>query len=258
MFTVEWRDSVRDRILVMADDDERVTAGAVVGSLAIGGGDRWSDLDLTFAVADAFAVADVLDSWTQTLAAELGATSLVDLDSGPTRYRVFLLAGALQLDLSMTPATQFRPARPRFRLLFGEIAAAGAPSATKAAPRPLFIPTPGAPRELFGWGVVYALHGRACIERGRVWQAEHYVGAARDHALSMACIREGVAVAEARGYDDLATRTLDRLAGSHVGAAEPEALRAALAASVRALIEEGVEARLDNAAVVAERLAELT
>ncbi len=28
-------------------------------------------------------------------------------------------------------------------------------------------------RDLFGWGVIYALHGRACIERGRVWQAEH-------------------------------------------------------------------------------------
>src|SRR5947209_17737602 len=205
----------------MADDDERVTAGAAVGSLGLGGGDRWSDLDLTFAVADAFAVADVLDSWTQTLAAELGATSLVDLDRGPTRYRVFLLAGALQLDLSMTPATQFRAGGPRFRLVFGEMAAADAATPTKAATPALFIPTPGAPRELFGWGVVYALHARACVERGRVWQAEHYVGAVRDHALSMACIREGVTVAQARGYDDLAVGTLDRFAGAHVGAAEP-------------------------------------
>ena len=50
----------------------------------------------------------------------------------------------------------------------------------------VFIPMPPVEGALFGWGVIYALHARACIERGRVWQAEHYVGAVREHALSLA------------------------------------------------------------------------
>ena len=60
----------------------------------------------------------------------------------------------------------------------------------------------------------------ACIERGRLWQAEHYVGAVRDHALSLACLREGVQAVQARGYDDLSAETLARLDGAHVGAIE--------------------------------------
>jgi hypothetical protein len=111
--------------------------------------------------------------------------------------------------------------------------------------------------DLFGWGVIYALHARACIERGRVWQAEHYVGAVRDHALSLACLRQGLPAAQARGYDDLSAETLARFEAAHVGAVEPGALRAALAASVLALMRAGEEARLPHADTVAQRLAEL-
>src|SRR6516164_4536430 len=100
MCTVEQRDALRDRILQLAEEDERVVAGAVVGSLALGGGDRYSDLDLTFGVADPVRVADVLNDWTRTLADELDAVDLVDLERSPTIYRVFLLPDALQFDLS--------------------------------------------------------------------------------------------------------------------------------------------------------------
>lgn len=123
MFTVEQRDALRDRVLRLAEEDERVVAGAAVGSLAVDGGDRFSDLDLTFGIADHVQVADVLDDWTRTLIDELDALQLAELDRGPTSYRVFLLPDALQLDLSMTPAAQFRPAGPRFRLPFSETAA---------------------------------------------------------------------------------------------------------------------------------------
>ena len=122
MFTVEQRDALRERLLRLAEEDERVVAGAVVGSLAVDGGDRFSDLDLTFGIADHVPVADVLDDWTRTLTGELKAVRLADLEHGPTTYRVFLLPDALQFDLSMTPAARFRPAGPRFRLLFGETA----------------------------------------------------------------------------------------------------------------------------------------
>ena len=256
MFTVEQRDALVERVLRLGREDERVVAGAIVGSLAVDAGDRFSDVDLTFGVAGGAQVANVLDEWTRLLIDELDAAPLVDLQRRPTTYRVFLLPDALQLDLSMTPAAQFRPAGPRFRLLFGETAGDD-PADPTPVPGNLFISTPAVPGDIFGCGVIYALHSRACIERGRAWQAEHYVGAVRDYALALACLREEKTAVQARGYDDLSAKTLARSEGAHVGSLEPEALRAALAASVVALTREGSEADIPHAQVVAERLAEL-
>ena len=255
MFTVEQRNALRERMLQLAEDDERVVAGAAVGSLAVGSGDRFSDLDLTFGIADGVPVAGFLDEWTRTLAEDLDAVQLADLQAGPTIYRVFLLPDALQFDLSMTPATEFRPAGPKFQLLFGDTAPEE-PEVRGRPPGNLFIPTPAVAGDIFGWGVIYALHARACIERGRVWQAEHYVGAVRDHALSLACLQRGLPAVQARGYDELPPETLagfDRT----VGSVEPDALRGALAASTLALLNEGAEADLPDVDAVAECLAEL-
>jgi hypothetical protein len=209
----------------------------------MGGCDRYSDLDLTFGIAGD--VAAVRGDWTKTLVTEVDAVPLVDLVRGPTTYRVFLLPDQLQFDLSMTPAAQFRAAGPRFRLLFGETA--GEP----------LIPAPPDPGDLFGWGVIYALHSRACVERGRLWQAEHYVGAVRDHALALACVREGVPAVQARGYDDLSAATRGRFADTHVISLDAAGLRNALAASTRELLREGAEANLAHANTVASRIAEL-
>jgi hypothetical protein len=257
VFTVEQRDALREHVLELAEEDERVVAGAAVGSLAVDSGDRFSDLDLTFGIADHVPAAEVLDDWTRTLIGEQDAVHLADLARGPTTYRVFLLPDGLQFDLSMTPAAQFRPAGPRFRLLFGATAAGNSEVPKPQVAGDLFIPTPSIAHDLFGWGVIYALHARACIERGRVWQAEHYVGAVRDHALSLACLRQGLPAVQARGYDDLSAETLVRFEDAHISAVEPGALRAALAPSVLALMREGAEARLPHADAVAHRLAEL-
>ena len=256
MFSLEQRDALRERVLKLAQEDERVVAGAIVGSLAVDGGDRFSDVDLTFGIADQVPVLDVLDDWTRTLIDELGALQLADLQRGPTTYRVFLLPDLLQLDLSMTAAGAFRPAGPRFRLLFGETAVDG-PEQPAPVPGSLFIPTPAVAEDIFGWGVIYALYARTCIERGRLWQAEHYVGAVRDHALSLACLRRGLPPMQARGYDDLPAETLGRYEQAHVGAADRGALWVALGASVAALMDEGAKAGFPHARVVSDRLAEL-
>ena len=243
VFTVEQRDALGERVLALAEQDSRVVAGAAVGSLAAGAGDRFSDLDLTFAVADDVDVAEVLDDWTRTLVEELSAVHLVDLVREPTIYRVFLLPGSLQFDLSMTPAARFAPAGPRFRLLFGEIVE----SETR-------FPKPPAAADLFGWGVIYALHARSCIERGRFWQAEHYVGAVRDHALSLACLHRDLPAAQARGYDDLPAETLIGFDRTHVAALEPEQLRKALSEATRALLDEAAQADVPGVEGVAERM----
>ena len=79
----------------------------------------------------------------------------------------------------------------------------------------------------------------------------------RDHALSLACLREGRPAVQARGYDDLSAETLARFDATHVGKLEPNALRSALAAAATTLLREGAEAGLPHAEVVAKRLAEL-
>jgi hypothetical protein len=254
VFTVAERDALQERVLQLAKDDRRVVGGAIVGSLALGGGDRFSDLDLTFGIHDKTPVVRVLDDWTETVRNELQGVALVDLERGSTIYRVFVLPHALQLDLSMTPAADFRPGGPRFRLLFGDVATPRAQAAGPSGAASIFIATPPDAANLFGWGVIYALHTRACIERGRLWQAEHYVGAVRDHGLSLACLREGKTVVQARGYDDLSPNTHARFEGTHPGSLETDTLRAALTASLRALLLEASDARLANAESVAARL----
>src|SRR5262245_57747247 len=82
MFSVDDRNRVRDHVLGRAKADGRVVAGAVVGSLALSEGDRWSDLDLTFGVADGVALLEVLDDFTADLGREFNATHLFDLPSG--------------------------------------------------------------------------------------------------------------------------------------------------------------------------------
>jgi hypothetical protein len=76
----------------------------------------------------------------------------------------------------------------------------------------------------------------------------------RDHALALACMREGVIAVQARGYDELSAGTLARFAETHIAPLKPAALRRALAASLAALMREGAELRVPNAEAVAERL----
>ena len=242
MFSTDDRDRVRDRIIERATSDPRVVAAAAVGSLATGGGDRWSDLDLTFGVDETVALSDVIDDWTGAMAREFDAVALLDLAVGATVYRVFLLPDGLQVDLSFAPAPEFRQAGPTFRLLFGE-------HVTR------YPPPPSAP-DVFGWSVVFALHARACIERGRPWQAEHAVSAVRDHALNLACLRRGLPAAYGRGFDELPPDLLDRFADTLVRSLERDELRRALGAAVHGLLGQTDDVR-DLAARVEPQLRRL-
>ena len=75
----------------MAQSDRRVTAGALIGSTATGLGDQWSDIDITFGIAESTSLPAVLDDWTTWFERELGALHHWDLPFGPSIYRVFLL-----------------------------------------------------------------------------------------------------------------------------------------------------------------------
>ena len=171
MFTVEQRDRARAWVLERARRDERVVAGAVVGAEAGGRMDRWSDLDLTFAVADA-TVEEVVGDWTGELGEALDAEFLFDVWVGPIIYRVFLLPGNLQVDLSFTPAEEFGPHSPDFKLLFGRIA-----KNRERLPMSRLAETP---RQQFGLCVLYLLRARLSLERHRLPEAEDYLRSARE------------------------------------------------------------------------------
>lgn len=230
MFSVNDRDRIRDYVLQLASSDERVVAGAVVGSLALGGGDRWSDLDLTFGVADNFSIFDVLEDLTLKVMKEFDAAHLFDLPSGPSIYRVFLMPGCLQFDLSFTPASKFGATGPKFKLLFGS-----------AVEKP-YNPTPSA-HELFGYAVHHALRARFCIERGRYWQAEYWISALRDHALDLACRHRGLPAVNGRGFDDLPSEVRGFFQSALVTSLERDELMHALRAAIEGLLREADEVR---------------
>jgi hypothetical protein len=225
VFTAADRDRLRERVIQLATSDSRVSAGAIVGSLANDDGDRWSDLDLTFGVVDGVPIRSVLEDWTSQLDREFGTVPLFDLPFAATLYRVFLLPGCLQFDLSFTPAAEFAALGPKFKLLFG-----------RATDKPQVGPP--APEELFGYAVHHLVRARFCIERGRCWQAEYWISAGRDYALALACRRRGLPAAHGRGYDDLAPEVRDRFRTALVTSLQPAELLRALTATVEQLLKE--------------------
>jgi hypothetical protein len=244
MFSIKDRERVRDHVLELAASDGRVIAGAVIGSLAQNEGDRWSDLDLTFAVADAVPIREVLEDWTSDLVDAFDAAHLFDLPSGASIYRVFLLPGCLQFDLSLTPASEFGATGPKFRMLFGssvEKPHLGPPSA----------------QELFGYAVHHALRARFCIERGRYWQAEYWISGVRDYALSLACRRRDLAARYGRGFDDLPEGVRAIFMSALVRSLERDELLRALGSAIEGLLGEVGEVQ-QMAAQIEPQLRQLT
>ncbi len=135
---------MRDLILARARADSRIVAGAMIGSLALGRGDRWSDLDLGFGVAQEYSPAQVVADWTPQVEREFDAVHLFDVSAFSAIYRVFLLPGCLQVDLSFAPASEFGARGPKFKLLFGSAVERGQ------------LERPSA-QHLFGLGVHHAV-----------------------------------------------------------------------------------------------------
>jgi hypothetical protein len=225
VFTVAERNRIRDRILEIANSEERIVAGAEVGSLAAGEGDRWSDLDLSFGVIGEHQTLDVLDRLTTPLVSEFRAVPLFDLPHRETIFRVLLLEGCLQVDLSVTPASSFGPIGPQFRILFGNY---------KENPA---VPAPPAAL-LLGYAAHHAARARFSIERGRYWQGEYWISGSRDYTLSLACLERNLSPHYGRGFDQLPADILTRAEDMLVKSLDRAELLRALASVVNVLLHE--------------------
>ncbi len=249
VFTVEDRDRLRDGLISAARADARISAAALIGSSAFGREDRWSDIDLGLCIAGDAHRAPVIADWSDRMYGEHAAVHHLDIAVGEALYRVFLLPGTLQVDLSFWPATEFRSLGPNFRLLFGTAAEQiAAPPGSRASRTPAPMPSAS---ELIGMGWLYALHARSSIARGRVGQAEYMISGGRDHVLALACLRHGLPVREGRGIDSLPRETLAAIEPTLLRSLEIPELKRALVLVAEALL---VEARCADPEL-AERLA---
>jgi hypothetical protein len=218
---------VRALLLERARADARIVGAAITGSAARDAGDRWSDIDLFFGVADAAAPADVLADWSAFAVRELGAVNHFDLHAGAATHRAFMLGDGLEVDLAFTPAAAFGPlGTGAFRVVFGEAAARRAGPGTDDA------------GHLVGLAWHHVLHARTAIERGAPWQAEYWISGVRDHTIALACRRLGLPAVYAKGADALPAEIAAPLADALVrGLDRPELVRA-LRAATGALLGE--------------------
>lgn len=225
MFSEGERSVLRDQLVTAARSDDRIDAAALVGSAARDDEDEWSDIDLALRLAADLSPGDIAAAWTARMYDVHGAVAHLDLWSGPTQFRVFLLASSLQVDLSFWPSDAFAESGGSFRLLFGQ--------ANEPAPPPVRAST-----SIIGIGWLYALHARSSIARGRALQALYMLNGLRDQVVSLACLRHGLPPDQGRGVDDLPDDIKQTIADTVLHALHPTELNRSFAAVTRALLAE--------------------
>lgn len=215
---------LRDRLVAMAEADPHILGAAFTGSLALGEGDRWSDIDLVLAVQGS--PVSVADAWTTRLHAHFGVAHHWDLPTTDHRViRVILMGDGVEVDLSFVLEDDFGARGPQWKPLFGD----------QHALEPFPAPTLDT---LVGLAWHHVRHTRVCLERDRLWQAEHWVGALRTQVIALACLRLGLPTAYAKGAHHLPRSFTEALGPSLVREpTAPEILRA-LSALTDVLVEE--------------------
>jgi hypothetical protein len=230
MYSKDDRTALAGTLIAAALRDPHLSGVAVCGSMAVASEDFWSDIDLVLAVADLSRLGEVLADWTRSMLEEHGAVHHVDIANGPRVYRAFLLPSTLEVDLNFVPASEFRPDGPKFRPLRG---------------RPL-PPGPAAPADdaehLIGMGWLYAEQARACLGRGKLWQAERMIARLRDQALALACLRHELPTAYGAAIDSLPPDVLEPLKDSIVRFMEMGEARRAHESAVAVLRAEAQRA----------------
>lgn len=226
MYSNDERTQVRERLIGRALADPRFSGVALCGSAAVDREDSWSDIDLAFGVAPTADFSATVADWTADMYQVFGSLHHVEIATGSTVYRAFLLPSTLQVDLNFVPADDFGARGPKFRLLSG---LAGEP------PPPVQARSPD---HFAGMGWLFAEQARSCIGRGKLWQAERMVAGIREQALTLACLRHGLPALGGVGVDQLPGRLLEEYADCLVGAIDAAELDRAFRAVVTRLLAE--------------------
>ncbi|MBI3556099.1 MAG: nucleotidyltransferase domain-containing protein [Deltaproteobacteria bacterium] len=225
MFKPDEREKIRAEIIAASREDRRIVSCAITGSASVDRQDRWSDIDLAFAVRNADQMAGILKDYTDRMYGAHGALHHLDVVSGSWIYRVFFLANTLQVDLAFVPQKEFGARAPTFKLVFG---AANSISHDPPMQRDVVI----------GWAWLYALHVRGCIRRGQGWRAEYMISGMRDQVISLCCLRHDLPERQGRGVDRLPDTLKSRLEAGLVRSLQVEELERAFSAVTDIFIEE--------------------
>jgi predicted nucleotidyltransferase len=232
LFTPAEREETAERIAGLLEEDKRIVAAVIVGSLARKP-DRWSDVDLSAVVSDEADTEAVAADWVERLYEALPVVHHFETVFGETLVRGLLLECLLEVDLAFTPASHFEvwgPARLVFSRSNDVRAAVSAPVAWR----------PEAPdwqaQAGFAWHDV--LHACTAVRRGRLWQATWYLERTRNRTLTLGSERRGFYAGFHDYVDDLPAEELEPLQASLVGSLAAEALLPAIEAATRAFLAE--------------------
>ncbi len=245
VFAPAERSRLRERLVQAAREDESVTSASLVGSVARGEEDRWSDIDLVLGIDGGTDPGVVAQRWTAAMYADHGAVHHLDVVAGGILYRVFLLASSLQVDVSFWPQDEVRATEPGFLVQFG----------TVGRPEP---PREHDPRVDIGWAWLYALHARSALARGRTWQAVSMLDLLRDAVVVLACARHGLPRHHGKGADRLPTELRGALAATHARTLDDDELARRFAGLLGLLMAEVRHADAELAERIGPAVALLT
>ena len=171
----------------------------------------------------------LLDARCQSMFSDESGRDLIDRYALPEMAALFgdeaRLATWLEVDIAFTPVADFGPLGPSWQTVFGEtveLVASAQPSLD----------------EFVGHAWHHALHARACIERGRYWQAEYWISGLRDQIIALACLRLGQTTSYAKGAHLVPREVVEPLEAGLVRGLDEAELRRALAAAAVALAGE--------------------
>ncbi|WIB69167.1 nucleotidyltransferase domain-containing protein (plasmid) [Curtobacterium sp. MCBD17_035] len=201
MFDAAERSALRASLIAKARADPSISGAALVGSAARDAEDDWSDIDLVLQLAPDADEPRTVDAWTALVGELTPIADTFDLFAAGVRYRVFLLASSLQIDLSFWPHDQFRATDSAFQLLFG-------------SPTPPSLPTQPDQHQTIGMGWLYALHARSALAREKCWQASMMLDELRSSVITLMCLRHGLNPWHGRDVDRLPDRERMKLEAS--------------------------------------------
>jgi nucleotidyltransferase-like protein len=231
-FTTTERDTVLERALELFEEDTRIEAAVLTGSLGRGAGDRWSDIDLLGVLASGVDVATVAAEWDGLVYHEWPVAHHYTTEFGTTMVRGYLLRNALLLDLAFEPVDDFSAWAP-VRVLFDRT---GRVTAAAASPQP-WSPTPDARGEA-GFAEHDVLHACVAANRGRPWQALYFLQRIRNRTLALASERHGLDSDDFAHVDDLPTDETRPMESALVGSLEEGVLIEAIERAMRAFLDE--------------------